>query len=145
LVFDYVAIKAERSDLTRTIRLADFNDGRPFVLSSAGTAARQELTNRVRQAAPASQARCWNTRSVARRQRTIATRKSAVRFETPSVINRGTELRAQDRKKLFQTERLLQHGASRVPGGEARNAVPRREKEVTSARGENVGDRINPL
>jgi hypothetical protein len=53
LVFDYVAIKAERSDLTRTVRLADFNDGRPFVLSSAGIAARQELTQSWPPSAPA--------------------------------------------------------------------------------------------
>jgi hypothetical protein len=82
---------------------------------------------------------------VARRQLTIATRKCAVRFEAASGVNRETELRAQDRKELLQPERLLQHGASRMPGREARNAVSRREKEGTSTRGENVGDRINPL
>src|SRR5205807_6681232 len=104
-------IKAERSDPARErAGLADFSDGRPFVLSSAGIAAPQELTQSWPPSAPASQALCWNTRSVARRQRTIATRRSAVRFETASVINRGTELRAQDRKKLLQTERLLEHG-----------------------------------
>ena len=149
LVFDYVTIKAERSDLTRErARLADFIDGRPFDpierwhrFNVRGT----RKSNRRRQALPASHARCWDSHSVARRQLTIATRKCVVHFDAASVINRGTELRAQDRKKLLHAERFLQHGASRMPGGEARNAVPRREKERTSTRGEYVGDRINPL
>src|ERR1700730_1210821 len=115
------------------------------ISSSTMSRSRRNGANRGRQAPRASQDRCWNTRGVARRQLTIATRKCAVCFEAASGVNRETELRAQDRKKLLQPERLLQHGASRMPGGEARNAVPRREKKGTSTRGENVGDRINPL
>jgi len=79
LVFDYVTIKAERSDLTRERgRLADFNDGGPFDpikrwyrFNLRGT--RQSECRR--QAPPASHARCWNTCGVARRQLTIAMRK----------------------------------------------------------------------
>jgi len=38
LVFEYVTIKAEGAILRERVRLADFNDGRPSVLSSAGAA-----------------------------------------------------------------------------------------------------------
>ena len=141
-------IKAERSDLARErSRRADFNHGRRFDLIDR--LYRFDLRGkRILIAAKrrrASQTGGWNTRSVARRQLTIATRKRAFLFGAAPVIDRGTELRAQERKELLRPERFLQHGASRMPDGDTRNAVPRREKEGTSTRGENVGDRIDLL
>lgn len=110
VVFDYVAIKAETSDLTRErARRADFNDEDRSILSwasSASVRAAQE-TPRGRQAPQASQARSSNTGGAACRQPTIATRKRAVRFGAAPIIDRGTELRAQERTELLPAERLL--------------------------------------